>query len=48
MGIRDGEWVGLAVEGAWFEKFAWSRQLLNPEASISGRERPHLQSQAWS
>ena len=31
MGIRDGERVELVVEGAWFEKFAWSRQLLNPE-----------------
>jgi hypothetical protein len=31
MGIGDGERVELVVEGAWFEKFAWSRQLLNPE-----------------
>ncbi len=31
MAIRDGERVELVVEGAWFEKFSWSRQLLNPE-----------------
>lgn len=36
MAIRDGERVELVVEGAWFEKFAWSRQLLNPEL---GQER---------
>jgi hypothetical protein len=32
MGIRDGERVELVVEGAWFEKFPWSRQLLNPQS----------------
>jgi hypothetical protein len=26
MGIRE-----LVVEGAWFENFPWSRQLLNPQ-----------------
>jgi hypothetical protein len=31
MAIREGERVELVVEGAWFEKFSWSRQLLDPE-----------------
>ena len=30
MAIRDGERVELVIEGAWFEKFPWSRQLLDP------------------
>jgi hypothetical protein len=30
MAIRIGERVELVVEGAWFEKFSWSRQLLDP------------------
>jgi hypothetical protein len=33
MAIRIGERVELVVEGGWFEKFSWSRQLLNPELS---------------
>jgi hypothetical protein len=28
MAIRIGDHVELIVEGAWFEKFSWSRQLL--------------------
>ena len=31
MGIKDGERVELVIEGAWFEKFPWSRQFLNPQ-----------------
>jgi hypothetical protein len=31
MAIRIGDRVELVVEGAWFEKFSWSRQLLDPE-----------------
>jgi hypothetical protein len=31
MAIREGDRVELVVEGAWFEKFSWSRQLLDPE-----------------
>jgi hypothetical protein len=30
MAIRIGERVELVAEGAWFEKFSWSRQLLDP------------------
>ena len=33
MPIREGERVELVVEGAWFEKFSWSRQLVDPESS---------------
>ena len=36
MAIKIGERVELVVEGAWFEKFSWSRQLLDPEL---GQER---------
>ena len=31
MAIREGDRVELVVEGAWFEKFSWSRQVLDPE-----------------
>jgi hypothetical protein len=31
MAIREGDRVELVVEGAWFEKFSWSRQILDPE-----------------
>jgi hypothetical protein len=31
VGIKDGERVELVIEGAWFEKFPWSRQFLNPQ-----------------
>jgi len=31
MAIREGDRVELVVEGSWFEKFSWSRQVLDPE-----------------
>lgn len=31
MPIQDGERAELVVDSAWFEKFPWSRQLLDPE-----------------
>jgi hypothetical protein len=31
MAIREGDRAELVVEGAWFEKFSWSRQVLDPE-----------------